>query len=348
MSTTIHDIAQKAGISVSTVSRVLNNKTTKYRISRETEKIVLKAARELNYRPNQLARGLRLKKTQTIGLVAPDLSNPFFASIVKSIQSAAHKLGYSLVVCDTDENLELEIEHLNLLWSKGVDGLIVMPVGQKYQHLEQLLKEGVSLVLLDRGFDELKASSVLVDNFNGAFEAIEHLIGYGHVRIAIIQGLTNTYTNNGRVQGYKAALAKHGIPIDENLIVGRDFGKENGYIETKLLLKMNDPPTAIFACSDLITLGVLQALFEEGLSIPKDISLVAFDDIDFAPFLICPLTTVAQPKEVMGEIAVKLLAEQMKHQEKVEVKRIVLKPKFLVRNSVYPLTRLQSMVKSAA
>src|SRR5574341_255528 len=330
MSATIHDIAKKAGISVSTVSRVLNKKTAKYRISRETEKHILKAARELNYRPNQLARGLRLKKTQTIGLVAPDVSNPFFANIIKSIQSAAHKLGYSLVVCDTDENLELEIEHLDLLWSKGVDGLIVMPVGQKFQHLEQFLKDGVSLVLLDRGFEELKVSSVAVDNYSGAFEAVEHLIDYGHIRIAIIQGLANTYTNNGRVQGYTAALAKHGIPIDDSLIVGRNFGKENGYIETKLLLKMKNPPTAIFATSDLITLGVLQALFEEGLSIPTDISLVAFDEIDFAPFLTCPLTTVAQPKDIMGEIAVKLLVEQMLNQKMAEVKQIVLKPKLLV------------------
>ncbi len=348
MSATIHDIARKAGISVSTVSRVLNKKTVNYRISHETEKLVLKAARELNYRPNQLARGLRLKKTHTIGLVAPDVSNPFFANIVKSVQSAAYKLGYSLVVCDTDENLGLEIEHINLLRCQGVDGLIVMPVGQKSQHLEQLVKDGVSLVLMDRGFDELKASSVVVDNYNGAFEAIEHLISSGHTRIAIIQGMTNTYTNNGRVQGYQAALAKHAMPIDENLIVGKDFGRENGYIETKLLLQMKDPPTAIFATSDLITLGVLQAIFEEGLNIPKDISLIAFDDIDFAPFLICPLTTVAQPKEVMGEIAVKLLVEQMKNQDKPEAKRIVLKPKLLVRNSVRAMTPLHSIIMSAA
>lgn len=334
MSATIHDIARKAGISVSTVSRVLNHKTAKYRISKGTEALVLKVAKELSYQPNQLARGLRLKKTHTIGLVAPDLSNPFFAYVIKSIQNIAHGLGYSLIVCDTDESLAVEIEHLHLLRSKGVDGLIIMPVGQKHHHLAALLAEGLPMVLLDRCFSELNADAVMVDNYSGALEATEHLIRHGHSRIAIIKGLAHTFTNNGRVQGYKDALIRHGLAVDESLIVGRDFGKENGYIETKLLLKMPSPPTAIFAASDLITLGALQAIFERGWRIPEDISLVAFDDMDFAPFLMSPLTAVAQPKEVMGEIAVKLLVQQFKEKGDREANRIVLKPKLIVRDSV--------------
>lgn len=341
MSATIHDIARKAGISVSTVSRVLNHKTANYRISKKTEALVLKVAKELNYQPNQLARGLRLKKTQTIGLVAPDLSNPFFAYVIKSIQNIAHGLGYSLVVCDTNESLEMEIEHLNLLRSKGVDGLIIMPVGQKPQHIAALLKEGLPMVLMDRCFDTLNADAVMVDNYKGAFEATEHLIRHGHSRIAIIKGLPHTFTNDGRVQGYKDALAKHGLPMDESLIAGRDFGRDNGYIETKLLLKMAWPPTAIFAVSDLITLGALQAIFEKGWRIPDDISLVAFDDMDFAPFLIRPLTAVAQPKEVMGEIAVKLLVQQIKEKGNREANRIVLKPKLIVRDSVRLIAKAQ-------
>ena len=341
MSATIHDIARKAGISVSTVSRVLNHKTANYRISKQTEALVQKAAKELNYQPNQLARGLRLKKTHTIGLVAPDLSNPFFAYVIKNIQNVAHGLGYSLVVCDTDERLDMEIEHLNLLRSKGVDGLIILPVGQKYHHLESLLKEGLPMVLLDRCFDELNADSVMVDNYKGAFEATEHLIRYGHSRIAIVKGLANTFTNNGRVQGYKDALTRHGLPIEECLMVGRDFGRENGYLETKLLLKMASPPTAIIAASDLIIIGALQAVFEAGWRIPEDISLIAFDDMDFAPFLITPLTTVAQPKEVMGEIAVKLLVRQIEETSNQAANRIVLKPKLIVRNSVRLIGRAQ-------
>jgi LacI family transcriptional regulator len=334
MVVTLKDIARKSGLSISIVSRVLNKKSTKYRISKGTEKLVLRTAKELNYRPNQLAVGLRLKKTHTIGLIAPDLSNPFFAAIIKSAQIVAHELGYSLIVCDTDENVQLEIEHLNLLWSKGVDGLVVMPVGQKYHHLETLISNGIPMVMVDRSFDQLKTNTVVIDNYGGALEAVEYLISHGHTRIAIIQGLQETYTCRGRLQGYKDALRNHGIPIDESLIVGRDFRMENGYIETKVLLKSSRRPTALFTTSDLITLGALQAIFEEGLEIPRDISVMAFDDIEPASFFRCPITAIAQPKENLGKMAVKLLVDQIKGQGKFEPRQMILKPTLVIRESV--------------
>ena len=334
MIATIEDIAKRSGFSVSTVSRVLNKEAGKHRISDRTQQLILKVAQELKYRPNQLARSLRLKRTHTIGLVVPDISNPFFAYVTRSIQTSVHRIGYSLVVCDTDENLDLEIEHTNLLLSKGVDGLIIMPVGQKCDHLRRVMKEGVPFVLVDRSFDDLDADAVIVDNYRGAYEAVEHLISHGHRRIGIIQGLPNTSTSVRRLQGYKDALRKHSIPLAEDLIVGNSFRRENGYLETKVLLSMPDPPTAIFATSDLITLGVLEAIDEGGLRIPDDISLVVFDDVDFGPFLKCPLTTVAQPKENMGELAVKILVERIKDSRRKEGKRIVLKPTLVVRNSV--------------
>jgi LacI family transcriptional regulator len=335
MAATLSDIAAQAGVSVSTASRVLNRQAQKYRIKAETETRVLQAARELKYRANGLARGLRLSKTHTIGVLAPDVSNPFFAHIIKRIQGVAHGLGYSIVVCNTDENLGLEVEQVNLLHRKRVDGLIAMPVGQQQEHFQDWLEKGLGLVLLDRCFDGLDAPSVCVDNYRGAVEAMEHLIEAGHRRIAMIQGLPGTFTNTARVCGYREVLTRHGIPVDESLIVGGDFRRDNGYVETKLLLHHEDPPTAIFAMSDLITLGALQALAEEGLEIPRDISLLSFDDFDFAPFLRCPLTVVSQPKEVMGELAVKLLVEQLSG-ERREPRRIMLKPQLLVRSSVAP------------
>ncbi|HAV24210.1 MAG TPA: LacI family transcriptional regulator [Bacteroidetes bacterium] len=338
---TIADIAKKAGASVTTVSRVLNQKAGKYRISKTTAKRILKTAEELNYRPNQLARSLRLKKTHSIGLIVPDISNPFFAYVTRSIQRAAHRLGYSLVVCDTDENLPLEVEHLGFLVSKGVDGLIIMPVGQEYSHLESLVHDSLPMVLVDRCFDALEVSSVVIDNHKGAFEAVDHLIQHGHKRIAIIQGLPNTYSNNGRVQGYKDALTKHGIAIDPTLIVGSDFRQETGYIEAKLLLKRSDPPTAILAASDLITLGALQAIHEEGHAIPNEVSLIAFDDFEFAPYLKCALTAIAQPKENMGEIAVKLLVDQIKSHSKRPAQKIVLKPVLIARDSVRHISHME-------
>jgi LacI family transcriptional regulator len=334
MAVTLKDIARRSGVSISIVSRVLNKKTARYRISRDTEKIVLKTARELNYRPNQLARGLRLKKTHTIGLVAPDLSNPFFAYIIKSAQTAAHQTGYSLVVCDTDEDLKLEIEHVSLLQSKGVDGLIVMPVGQKFQHFESLVNHHVPIVLVDRCFDEIATHTVVIDNYGGALEGVEYLIQNGHRRIAIIQGLPNTYTSRERFRGYQDAHKKHGIEIDESLVVGDDFRRQNGYIETKFLLRMSRRPTAIFTTSDLITLGALQALNEERLEIPKDLSIVAFDDVESAELFRCPITVVAQPKENIGEMAVKLLTDQIQNPNRYEPKHIVLKTELILRDSV--------------
>ncbi len=333
MAVTLNDIAERAGVSTSTVSRVLNDKAEKYRIGVETKARVLDAAKELNYRPNQVARGLRLSKTNTVGIIAPDVSNPFFAYIIKRVQNLAHNLGYSVVVCNTDENLEQEVEHVNVLYRNRVDGLIAMPVGQEYDHYVEWFNKGRPLVLLDRCFDTFDASSVVVDNYAGSSEAVEHLIENDHGRIAIIQGLPGTYTNNERLRGYRDTLEKNGLPFDENLVVGGDFREENGYMETKLLLTSPDPPTAIFATSDLITLGALKAITEEGLEIPADISLIMFDDFDFAPYLKCPITAVRQPKEMMGEMAVKLLAEELRGERKTG-KRVVLKTQLIMRQSV--------------
>ena len=335
MSVTLNDIAEMAGVSVSTVSRVLSGKAEQYRISESTCARVERTAGELNYRPNHLARGLRLNKTNTIGLIAPDISNPFFAAIIKRVQSLAHGLGYSLFVCNTDENLDLEIEHVNLLFKNRVDGLIAMPVGQAFHHFADWQEKGLPLVLLDRCFDDFHASSVVVDNYSGAYEAVKHLIEHGHQHIGMIQGLPGTYTNTERVRGYRDALRDHGLPVDESLIVGSDFREENGYIETKLLLNREVPPTALFATSDLITLGVLQVLDDEGLEVPRDVSVLTFDDFDFAPYLRCPLTAVRQPKGVMGEMAVKLLMGQLRNGDQ-QARRVVLKTRLYARASVAP------------
>jgi LacI family transcriptional regulator len=335
MPVTLKDIAEQSGVSISTVTRVLNGKAEKYRISKETSKVVLRTAKKLKYRPNQLARSLRLKRTQTVGLLAPDIANPFFAYVIRSIQNIASQKGYSLIICDTNEDQQIEIEQTDLLWSKGVDGLIIMPVGLSFRHLKRMVKEKLPVILIDRCFDNLPFSSVVVDNYKGAFEAVEHLIEYGHRRIAIIQGLQHTYTNNGRVRGYVDALKKHRIPVNNNLIVGSSFGRENGYESTKKLLALKYSPSAIFLTSDLIALGALEALSEAKRKIPDDISLVTFDDMDFAPFLISPLTAVAQPKDLLGETAIRMLIEQIDHDGVPrKARKEVLDTKLIIRESV--------------
>lgn len=346
MATTLQDIAALTGFSKSTVSRVLNNKGEECRISARTREVVLKAAEKLNYRPNQLARGLRLKRTQTIGLIIPDISNPFFAYTTRMIQSFAFdEMGYSLIVCNTNEDLATEIEQVELLKSKGVDGFIIMPVGLDDTHISHLVQDGFAVVLLDRCFEDLEISSVVVDNYAGSYEAVEHIINKGHRRIAIVQGLPNTSTNTARVKGYRDALTDYGISVNETYIVGRDFRQENGYIETKALLERHDRPTAIFATSDLITLGVFRAIHEVNYKVPDDISLVCFDDVDFAPFLVSPLTVVHQPRTLMGEHAVKLLMDEISTGGTVK-KKVVLKPQLVVRGSVRDLRTNKTTVKA--
>lgn len=334
MAITIHDIANETGVSPSTVSRVLSGKAKKFRISQKTQDKVLQVVETLNYRPNKMAQGLRLKRSHTIGLIVPDISNPFFACVTRIIQAKAFEMGYSLIVCNTDENLATEIAQIELLKSKFIDGFIIMSVGTDYHHLESLIEEKHPLVLLDRCFDDLATNSVVVDNYDGAFRATSYLIECGHEKIGIIQGLPNTYTNTERVRGYLDALKTHKLAINPQFIVGKDYRRENGYIETKFLLSLEDRPTAIFTTSDLITLGAFQAIFEDNYAIPDDISIVSFDDTDFAPFLLSPLTAVRQPKELMGEIAVKQLIDAMNGKKPHEKQKITLKSQLVVRESV--------------
>ena len=331
---TLKSIADHLNVSVTTVSRVLNGKSDTYRISKETRKRILIAAKELNYSPNQLARGLRLQKSHTIGYIIPDISNPFFSSIAKSVEKFARKSGYSILLCDSEENTELEISLLQLMLNRKVDGLIISPVGIEVQHLLELSRRKIPVVLLDRYFPELDFPFVTSDNYKGALEAVSLLIEYGHKRIACIQGLRKTSPNNDRVKGYIDAHKNNDLPIDQSLIVGDSFGEENGYIETKLLLKNKEIPTAIFAVSNLISLGAIRAITEEGLKIPDDISMISFDDQPYSRFLATPMTTVAQQSAQIGQIATKILMDQIESNTIIEHKGIFLPTSLILRDSV--------------
>lgn len=332
MPATLHDIAQRSGTSVSTVSRVLNGKG--HRISQDTHRRVMEAARELGYRPNPLARGLRLQKTMSIGLVMPDIANPFFAHVTRTIQREMHAHGYSLMVCNTNEDPVLEVEHIDLLQRNQVDGLIVMPVGKETAHLEAVLDQQMPLVLFDRCFEHLSAHSVVLDNRKGGFMATDLLARHGHHRIGLVQGLVGTSTNTERLRGYRDALIQHDLPFDPALVAGDDFRERNGYAATKELLNLDNPPTALFAMGDLLALGALQALLEAQYAIPDDLSMVSFDEIDFAPVLFCPLTTIGQPREAMSKAAVNLLLEQINQTGLDEAQKIVFQPKLYERASV--------------
>lgn len=338
-SITLKRIADELGVSVTTVSRALGGEARRYRIGRETEQKVRELARSLGFAPNHLARSLRLKKTATVGLVIPDVSNPFFAGIARQIALGAGQYQYSIIVCDSQDNENREIESLDLLRARGVEGIVLCPVGRSAEHLAAFENGQLPIVLVDRYFPGLRLPYVASDNFAGAKEATNHLIENGHRRIVCLQGLRGTSPNENRVAGYRAALLDRQMPIDEALIAGDSFGEENGYVTTKLLLRSAGGFTAIFAMSNLISLGVIRALAEEGVRIPDDVSLVSFDDQPYSAYLASPMTVVSQRSAEMGKIAVKMLFDRIQSPEHAVEGGILLPTSLVVRESVRKLNQ---------
>jgi LacI family transcriptional regulator len=331
---TLQHVAEQSGVSITTISRVLSGQASRYRISEKTEATVRRVAKECNFVPNQIARSLRLKKTHKIGLVIPDISNPFFGGIARQVTLGTHKHGYSVVLCDSEDSIELEKESLAILQSQNVEGIVLCPVGQSSEHLVKFVGGKLPIVLVDRFFQDLSLPYVSSDNVVGARQATELLIEHGHQRIAFLQGLRGSSSNESRLRGYKDALAGHQIPLDEALILGDSFTEQSGYIETKLLLKTHPDVTAILACSNVNALGAIRALAEEERNIPDDVSLVSFDDTPYSAYLATPITTVAQTFSEMGEYAVKLLFDQIRSSRGLTKGGILLPTKLIVRKSV--------------
>lgn len=331
----IRDLAEVLNLSTTTVSRVLNGKAIKYRIKVETQNRVIKAAKEYNYTPSKVARSLKMSKTDTLGLIIPDISNPFFADIARSIEREARSKGYSIILCDSEENHMIEKEHISLLLSHKVDGIILAPVGIDFKYIINTFQTGLPIVILDRYSPEIGLPYITSNNYQGGIDAINYLISMGHRKIACLQGIPESYPTIERVRGYSEALRVVGIPIDRNLIVGDDYSIVNGYKQTQILFSMNNPPTAIFALSNLIGLGVIKAIQEMGLQIPDDISLVSFDEQPYSAFLATPMTTIDQKKSEMGQLAVDILIKSIENKEyrKKDIS-MILKTTLIIRNSV--------------
>lgn len=336
--TTLKCIADRLDISVSTVSRVLSGQAKRYRIGQKTQEAVFCEAKRLDFSPNQLARSLRLKKTHTLGLVIPDISNPFFASLARSVESETRKSGYAIFLCDSEERTDVEIESLNLMQGRKVDGVIISPVGLSGDHLTKLHKAGLPIVIVDRCFPGTTLPFVTSDNFNGALDGVTHLIDNGHERIACIQGIPDAATNLERVRGYRAALDQHHIPSDSQMVVGDSFSQRNGFASMKRLLAEEPRPTAIFSLGNQVTFGALQALTEEGVRVPEDISVLSFDEQPYFAFLATPITTIAQQNEAMGQIAVSLLLGQINGKASGGAEGIMLPTRLIKRNSVHTLS----------
>jgi len=264
----------------------------------------------------------------------PDISNPFFANIARNVEKEARKSGYSIILADTEETENIEIESMHLMRSRKVDGMVVCPVGQHFTHLEKMFANGMPLVLIDRYSPDLHIPYVSSDNYGGAYQAVSYLIKNGHVRIACIQGLENTLPNIERLRGYRQAHADAMIGVNESIIIGDNFGYQNGYIEMKLILRYNPRPTAVFAVSNLISLGALHAIDEEALKVPDDISIISFDDQPYSNLLATPMTTIAQQNEQIGRLAMKMLFNQIELKTVPDQKGILIPTQLIIRKSV--------------
>lgn len=330
---TIKELAQELEMSTTTVSRVLTGQEKKYRISEKTAQRVREVASQLDFAPNQIARNLRLQKTNTIGLIIPDISNPFFANLARAVEVELRKHDKMVLLCDTKDETALEQESVSLLMGRKVDGLLVAPVGRESKHLIE--NTDVPVVLIDRYFENQNIPYVTTDNFFGAYEATSFLIEKGHRNISCIQGITGTTPNSNRVMGYKKAMENHGLS-ETIKIIGDDYSMKNGYDSTKELMARPDAPTALFALNNQIAMGSMKALKEYGFEIPQDISLIAFDEQPYFELLSPPMTAIKQPMQEIGKVAVKTLFELL---EGKKVDHQMLKPSFIERGSVSQLSK---------
>ncbi|OGO09334.1 MAG: LacI family transcriptional regulator [Chloroflexi bacterium RBG_13_60_13] len=326
---TMRDVAKRAGASVTTVSHVVNGTR---RVSDGLRQQVLTAVTELGYQPNALARSLRSKKTHTIGLVVPDSANPFFAEVARGIEDVTFEAGHSVILCNSDGNLQKELLYTDLLVEKQVDGILFVAAGFSAEHILRLLQRRIPVVVVDREIPGVSVDSVLTDNERGGWLATDHLIKLGHCRIGCITGPSDLTPSADRVRGYQRALQESGLPVESELVVKGEFQSESGHRAAHSLLGMEDPPTAVFACNDLMAVGVFGAAYERSFQVPDQLSVVGFDDIRLASFTNPPLTTVAQPKHEMGALAARMLLDRMQDPEMAPRRRL-LETKLLVRRS---------------
>lgn len=326
---TIKDVAERAGVSTATVSHVINK--TRY-VSEELQARVRQAMEELGYQPNAIARSLRRKETHTVGLIIPDNSNPFFAEVARGIEDFGFRNGYSVILCNSDGDLKKELAYISVLTSKRVDGIVFIAATAEAEHIRPFLGE-IPLVIVDRKMPALEADSVLVDNFGGGYAATKHLIDLGHRDIGCITGPPDLAPSADRVAGYKQALKDHGIPLRNELIVEGDFRYQSGNEGMYRLLNLETPPTAVFACNDVMAIGAMKAVQDQGLVVPEDVAIVGFDDITLASFTNPTLTSVKQPKYEMGKIALELLFERMGSSDPWRKREIILDTTLMIRES---------------
>jgi DNA-binding LacI/PurR family transcriptional regulator len=331
MKVTIYDVAREANVSIATVSKVINNTG---RISEKTRKKVKEVMRKLDYQPNLMASALMGKQTKTIGLLIPDLANPFFSELARSIEDRGHELGYNLVICSTDYQEEKENKYLTLLLQKRVDGFILASGFENLNKVEELIKDNIPVAIVARDFPMISVNAVALDDFMGGYIAANYLIDLGHKDIAIIA--SNVWSNRERLRGFKHALEEHNLKFRDDFEYITEINVESGKVMTIKYLSNANPPTAIFACNDLVAVGAIQAAKKLGINVPEQLSVVGFDNTIVATIIEPNLTTIAQPIQNMGKEVMDLMVSIL-NGDKQDITRLTLLPTLVERESTAKL-----------
>jgi LacI family transcriptional regulator len=292
-------------------------------------------AKKLNYEPNRVAQSLRIKKTNTLGVVVPEINMHFFSSTISGMQEYAAKHHYSIMICQSMESVRTEKSNIQMLVSNRVDGLIISLSSETktYDHLEQLIEKKIPIILFDRVTDALNVSKVVVDDHDGAFKAIEHLVKTGCKRIAYLGGPENLYVSYQRLKGYQDALEKNNLPLDPELIIHCEDLHTEPIEATHKLLNLQHPPDAIFCMNDPVAILTMQVIKERGFRIPDDVSVIGFTNEPVSKYIEPSLTTVSQPAYEMGQVAAKLFIQEVEDKEDTKPVVKVLPTELVIRNS---------------
>ncbi len=332
---TMKDVADLAGVSKTTVSHVINE--TRF-VEVSTRNKVLQAMKDLGYHPNTVARSLRSGETKTIGMIVPDSTNLFFADIARRIENYGYENGYSVILCNSDNNIDKQQNYIDTLISKQVDGVIFISSGESKADLQRLSESGIPIVVADRVVPLSLADVVLINNEEAGYIATKYLIDLGHRRIACITGSSELNPSMRRVEGYRRALSESEISVPEEYIVQGDFQFQSGELMMTKLMKLPQRPTAVFVLNDMMAIGAVSAARRLGVDVPDDVSIMGFDDIALSSLLHPSLSTMAQPTEEMARLAVELLIQKIAHQDvDHENKKHVLNAVLIVRDSTKAL-----------
>lgn len=331
MTVTIQQLAQELKLSTATVSRAINNPES---VSEPNRSRVLELVETYQYRPDAIARSLRVGRNKSIGLIVSDIRNPFYATITKAVEDVARQYGYGVLICNADENPERANEALSLLLAQQISGLIHVPTGENHPALARMVARGIPVIELDRSSGQQEASSVLADNLQGAGLAARHLLDLGHQRIATIAGPLHLTTGRERLEGFRTTLEQAGCALPWQYIEVGDFREASGVVAARRLLSLDQPPTALFVANNEMMAGVLTAVFERGWTIPDQISLVCFDDARWAQYMKPALTVVDQPIAQLGSLAAERLFQRLNGAPPVA--REMLQTRLIVRGSTGP------------